>query len=1004
MMMKRKGKRPMTISYRLLLLSRRLAFALALLAGLPTAVHGQEGGTARTAGVFFNFGPELPSGGAAGGDLGTSGRSRTFEIDFDQLAEARLGVLRGDAPVVLTLNLFDDVVLSAIAERTAPTASGTGYVLSGRLDLEEDKYGRWKLLVYGGNVITGAVRKPDAIYGVRTMGGVHGVSETARSGESPRFEDRMVPASGDPTDDPPNVVEPPSGSGRGGVASVDVAVVYRPEVVELANNVVGDAGIDGLIDTHIDNVDEAFDLSGVALRIQWVWRGPFPCEAAASVCSNGDDSLDYLARNGFELRNKVGADLLSWLVDIKGFVGVARTPIPLPSHIIPLYYSHGNYSVVQYDTIDGPHSNAYPHAFAHELGHNMALRHDRWATLNVDNKPYLLNTPHPYSHGYASPDCEWMTIMSYEHRCNEEQKKKPEILLRFSDPNQKWEDGQPMGVAGGEPSSDVDGPADAVRSLNERRWDVEAYWAPANDKAVLQVLYNTAGEWRLGIDQLRIDKIDPRTRFTSMEFLDGVDGPLTSTLGTLGQLKHLALAGFFRGRIPVTLGRLHQLEYLRLSGSYRCYDRCSVGLTGPIPSALGELAYLRVLELFKNYLTGPIPPELGNLANLKVMNLWLNDLTGSIPREFGNLTELEELNLGRNLLKGEIPRELGRLENLVTMMLSDNELTGTIPATFGGVRNLVWLNLSRNQLTGQIPATLGDLTSLTSLKLERNQLTGQIPAALGDLPELRELYLQGNRLSGPIPPALGNLNLFRPTQWGRGLTIDGHTGLCLPADFPRGSVFFELARDWGVPDCGSNLPPVAVGTLAPVSIAVGDPAVSVDVAGAFEDPEGDRLTYGATSSVPEVATVLVSGSTLTVAAVAPGRALATVTATDEGGSNVTVSQTFTVTVPRPFTDHPIVPGQTPVKALHFRELRERIDAVRAASGRSPYLWTDPVLSAGETAIRLVHVLELRSAIDGAYRAAGRAVPVWTDGTPVAGETRVRAAHVMELRAAVSALQ
>ena len=30
---------------------------------------------------------------------------------------------------------------------------------------------------------------------------------------------------------------------------------------------------------------------------------------------------------------------------------------------------------------------------------------------------------------------------------------------------------------------------------------------------------------------------------------------------------------------------------------------------------------------------------------------------------------------------------------------------------------------------------------------------------------------------------------------------------------------------------------------------------------------------------------------------------------------------FTVAVTRPFTDHPIVPGVTPVKAVHFTELR-----------------------------------------------------------------------------------
>ena len=94
----------------------------------------------------------------------------------------------------------------------------------------------------------------------------------------------------------------------------------------------------------------------------------------------------------------------------------------------------------------------------------------------------------------------------------------------------------------------------------------------------------------------------------------------------------------------------------------------------------------------------------------------------------------------------------------------------------------------------------------------------------------------------------------------------------------------------------ANCSPEAVGTVGALSLRVPDGAETVDVSDAFRDPEGDALTYGASSSLPSVATVLVSGSTVTVAPVWPGTAEVTVTATDVDGSNTSAMQTFAVAV------------------------------------------------------------------------------------------------------------
>ena len=60
------------------------------------------------------------------------------------------------------------------------------------------------------------------------------------------------------------------------------------------------------------------------------------------------------------------------------------------------------------------------------------------------------------------------------------------------------------------------------------------------------------------------------------------------------------------------------------------------GMTGEIPSGIGNLTNLMYLALSGNQLTGEIPSEIGNLTNLTVFNLNNNQLSGVIPEEICN--------------------------------------------------------------------------------------------------------------------------------------------------------------------------------------------------------------------------------------------------------------------------------------------------------------------------------------------------------------------------------
>ena len=95
----------------------------------------------------------------------------------------------------------------------------------------------------------------------------------------------------------------------------------------------------------------------------------------------------------------------------------------------------------------------------------------------------------------------------------------------------------------------------------------------------------------------------------------------------------------------------------------------------------------------------------------------------------------------------------------------------------------------------------------------------------------------------------------------------------------------------------ANSDPLTVQTISDHTLEVGGTLATIDLSTQFNDPDGDALTYTATSSDTAVATVNVSNAILTVAPVAAGTATITATATDPNGS--TVDQTFSVTVTQP---------------------------------------------------------------------------------------------------------
>ena len=108
--------------------------------------------------------------------------------------------------------------------------------------------------------------------------------------------------------------------------------------------------------------------------------------------------------------------------------------------------------------------------FAHELGHNMGLRHDRYAQLYSEFYRGPV-TPDP-AFGYvnqraftagAARSSRWKTIMAYHTQCSDAYSS-CERILRFSNSRQTY-NGDPLGIPFGE-GSGLTGPADAAAVLN----------------------------------------------------------------------------------------------------------------------------------------------------------------------------------------------------------------------------------------------------------------------------------------------------------------------------------------------------------------------------------------------------------------------------------------------------------------------------------------------------------------------------------------------------------
>ncbi|KAK8277347.1 hypothetical protein V6Z12_D10G260900 [Gossypium hirsutum] len=234
----------------------------------------------------------------------------------------------------------------------------------------------------------------------------------------------------------------------------------------------------------------------------------------------------------------------------------------------------------------------------------------------------------------------------------------------------------------------------------------------------------------------RVTKLD-------LQFLK-LSGSLSPYIGNLSFLRGLNLAdNSFYNQIPQEIGRLRRLETLQLTNN---------SIRGEIPSNLSACSKLTLVDMRSNQLAGEIPASLGLLSNLKFLNFANNSLKGSIPPLFGNLSSLEVLSLAINALSGTILEALGQLTNLSFFSIYGNAISGNFPMSIFNLSKIRSFDIGANKIQGTLHSDLGiTMPSIEFFSIAGNQISGQIPISISNASNLNVLLFNDNRLSGNVP-------------------------------------------------------------------------------------------------------------------------------------------------------------------------------------------------------------------------------------------------------------
>ena len=471
--------------------ARELALAVAVVVLIlgSSAVAAPEGEQASKV-LFSEFG--LQNTVDRAGDLGVV-RSRTVHPSLELLLDADGTPLDLEAGSTLTLNLFDDLVMTANLDRVEPSYGG-GFTWVGQV--QGEPFSAVTLVVNEG-LMAGTVTSPHGLFRISYAGdGVHAVREIDPAAFPPEAGPIPVDlAEGKVTDAVPAAI-----ADDGSV--IDTMVVYTPAARAAAG---GPTSMQNLINVAVAETNQSYLNSGVTQRLNLVYAAEVAytetsfSAALYDLTGTNDGKIDIV----HTLRDAYYADEVVLIVDDPEYCGLAWL-----MQDVSTYFEDHAFAVVNWQCATGYYS------FGHELGHNMGAQHDHYAVTKYGQAAGAFW----YSYGYVNTSRKWRTVMAYNDACSD---------LGFNCTRMPyWSN----------PSVYVDGyPTGATNADNQQTLDDTA-WTVANFRVGPSLPSAPTGLVATGVSPVRIDLswTDTSSDETGFRIERRIGAGSWSTLVTLG--------------------------------------------------------------------------------------------------------------------------------------------------------------------------------------------------------------------------------------------------------------------------------------------------------------------------------------------------------------------------------------------------------------------------------------------------------------------------------------